>query len=84
MADEEKPSFETIFLQNKRQTYYQMHKLNINDPTGEFYQEGLCALWNAHETYQPVFNKLFLVAIMISVFAGILANTGIYRIVAGL
>jgi len=31
-----------------------------------------------------VFNKLFLVAIVISIIAGILANTGIYRITTGL
>lgn len=36
------------------------------------------------EERTKVFNKLFLVAIVISIFAGILANTGIYRITSGL
>ncbi|MFJ7973555.1 SLC13 family permease [Psychrobacillus sp. NPDC096389] len=38
---------------------------------------------NAEERTK-VFNKLFLVAIVISIIAGILANTGIYSITAGL
>ena len=36
------------------------------------------------EDRTKVFNKLFLVAILISVIAGLLANTGIYRITSGL
>ena len=36
------------------------------------------------EERTKVFNKLFLVAIVISIIAGILTNTGIYRITAGL
>jgi len=36
------------------------------------------------EERTKVFNKLFLVAILISVIAGLLANTGIYRITSGL
>ncbi|MGG4181292.1 sigma-70 family RNA polymerase sigma factor [Virgibacillus pantothenticus] len=46
-------TFEEIVKQNERRIYYQLHKLNIRDPHQEFYQEGLVAMWNAYETYQP-------------------------------
>ncbi|MDY0395881.1 sigma-70 family RNA polymerase sigma factor [Virgibacillus halophilus] len=46
-------SFEEIYEQNKRRIYYQIHKMNISDPYHDFFQEGLCALWNAYETYNP-------------------------------
>ncbi|WP_174614720.1 sigma-70 family RNA polymerase sigma factor [Virgibacillus ihumii] len=46
-------SFEEIFEQNKRRIHFQIHKLNINDPHEEFFQEGLIAMWNAYEKYQP-------------------------------
>src|SRR5699024_7758657 len=48
-----KLSFEEIFEQNERRIHYQIHKMNIRDPHQEFFQEGLVALWNAYETYQP-------------------------------
>lgn len=46
-------SFEEIFTQNKRRIYYHMHRLNIYDPHEEYFQEGLCALWSAYESYHP-------------------------------
>lgn len=46
-------SFEDIFQQNERRIHYQIHKLNIHDPHQEYFQEGLCAMWNAYETYDP-------------------------------
>jgi len=46
-------TFEEIFEQNKRRIHYHIHKLNIRDPHQEFYQEGLCALWNAYDAYKP-------------------------------
>ncbi|ASN04245.1 sigma-70 family RNA polymerase sigma factor [Virgibacillus necropolis] len=46
-------SFEDIFQQNERRIHNQIHKLNIHDPHQEFFQEGLCAMWNAYETYNP-------------------------------
>ncbi|MDY0407610.1 sigma-70 family RNA polymerase sigma factor [Paracerasibacillus soli] len=46
-------TFEEIFEQNERRIYYQLHKLNIRDPHHEFFQEGLVALWNAYEKYDP-------------------------------
>ncbi|GAA0615920.1 hypothetical protein GCM10009001_36160 [Virgibacillus siamensis] len=46
-------AFEEIFEQNKRRIHYQIHKLNIQDPHEEFFQEGLIAMWNAYEKYQP-------------------------------
>ncbi|WP_099159193.1 RNA polymerase sigma factor [Virgibacillus ndiopensis] len=48
-----KATFDEIFEQNKRRIHYQIHKLNIKDPQGEYFQEGLCAMWNAYESYQP-------------------------------
>ncbi|RYG71357.1 sigma-70 family RNA polymerase sigma factor [Lentibacillus lipolyticus] len=46
-------SFDDIFKQNKRRIHYQIHKMHINDPQQEFFQEGLVAMWRAYETYQP-------------------------------
>lgn len=53
MDNHEKISFEEIFEQNKRRIHYHIHKLNIRDPHKEYFQEGLCAMWNAYEKYQP-------------------------------
>ncbi|WP_010530110.1 sigma-70 family RNA polymerase sigma factor [Lentibacillus jeotgali] len=46
-------TFDEIFEQNRQRINYQIHKLNIRDPHQEFFQEGLVAMWNAYETYQP-------------------------------
>ncbi|ASK64343.1 hypothetical protein CFK37_09040 [Virgibacillus phasianinus] len=46
-------TFEEVYEQNKRRIHYHIHKLHIHDPHQEFYQEGLCAMWNAYQTYQP-------------------------------
>lgn len=46
-------TFETIFEQNQRRIHYHIHKLRINDPHQEFYQEALFAMWNAYKTYEP-------------------------------
>ncbi|MEC5424815.1 sigma-70 family RNA polymerase sigma factor [Virgibacillus sp. C22-A2] len=46
-------TFEEIYKQNERRIHFYIHKLKINDPQQEFFQEGLCAMWNAYETYQP-------------------------------
>ncbi|WP_164669387.1 sigma-70 family RNA polymerase sigma factor [Virgibacillus doumboii] len=46
-------SFEELVEQNKRRIHYQMHKMNIGDPHGYFFQEGLIALWKANESYHP-------------------------------
>ncbi|TFJ92127.1 sigma-70 family RNA polymerase sigma factor [Lentibacillus salicampi] len=45
--------FEEIFKQNERRIHYHIHRLNIQDPHKEFYQEGLVAMWRAYENYQP-------------------------------
>ncbi|QKY68718.1 sigma-70 family RNA polymerase sigma factor [Lentibacillus sp. CBA3610] len=50
---EKKLTFEEIFEQNELRIHYQIHKMHIHDPHQEFFQEGLVALWNAYETYQP-------------------------------
>ncbi|MBT2218028.1 sigma-70 family RNA polymerase sigma factor [Virgibacillus dakarensis] len=46
-------SFEEVLRKHEGRIYYHIHKLNIFDPHKEFYQEGLCALWEAYKTYQP-------------------------------
>ncbi|WP_343327858.1 sigma-70 family RNA polymerase sigma factor [Lentibacillus saliphilus] len=46
-------TFEEIFKQNERRIHYHIHRLNIRDPHDEYFQEGLCALWNAYEKYEP-------------------------------
>ncbi|WP_430787228.1 sigma-70 family RNA polymerase sigma factor [Virgibacillus flavescens] len=46
-------TFEEVFKQNERRIHYHIYKLNIHDPHQEFFQEGLCAMWNAYEAYKP-------------------------------
>lgn len=46
-------TFEEIYEQNKRRIHYQIHRLNIQSPYEEFFQEGLCAMWHAYEKYNP-------------------------------
>lgn len=54
MSDKkEQDTFEMICKQNERRIHFHIHKLNIRDPHQDFYQEGLFALWNAYENYQP-------------------------------
>ncbi|WP_404454928.1 sigma-70 family RNA polymerase sigma factor [Virgibacillus necropolis] len=53
MDNKNNVTFEDIFEQNKRRIHYHIHKLRINDPHQEFYQEALFAMWNAYKTYQP-------------------------------
>ncbi|MEN1968545.1 sigma-70 family RNA polymerase sigma factor [Lentibacillus sp. N15] len=51
-------SFETVLMKHEGRIYYHIHKLNIVDPHREFYQEGLCALWEAYHTFQPEKSQL--------------------------
>ncbi|WP_067725972.1 sigma-70 family RNA polymerase sigma factor [Oceanobacillus damuensis] len=51
--DKKKVTFEEIFEHNERRIHFYMRKLNIRDPHDEFYQEGIVAMWNAYENYQP-------------------------------
>ncbi|WP_042221785.1 sigma-70 family RNA polymerase sigma factor [Oceanobacillus manasiensis] len=46
-------TFEEIYEQNKRRIHYHIHKLNLHDPHKEYYQEGLIAMWQAYEKYNP-------------------------------
>ncbi|WP_404458951.1 sigma-70 family RNA polymerase sigma factor [Oceanobacillus kapialis] len=46
-------SFEEIMKQNERRVHYHIHRLNLSDPHQEYFQEGLCAMWNAYENYNP-------------------------------
>jgi RNA polymerase sigma factor (sigma-70 family) len=53
MTEKKRMTFEEVFKQNERRIYYHMHKLRVRDPEREFYQEGLVAMWNAYEKYEP-------------------------------
>ena len=54
MTDKKIPfTFEEIFKQNERRIHYHIHRLRIQDFNKDFYREGIFALWNAYETYQP-------------------------------
>lgn len=44
---------EDFIEQNQRRVYYQMARLQINDKDGEYFQEGLVAMWRAYENYNP-------------------------------
>ncbi|TFJ92118.1 sigma factor [Lentibacillus salicampi] len=46
-------TFEEISEQNKLRNNYHIHKLNIPNPHQAFFQEGLVAMWQAYESYQP-------------------------------
>jgi len=53
MMENKRFTFEEIVAQNKRRIYFQMHRLNLKDPHQEYYQEGLIAIWEAYQKYQP-------------------------------
>ncbi|MHA6252465.1 sigma-70 family RNA polymerase sigma factor [Oceanobacillus sp. CAU 1775] len=46
-----KTTFEEIVKQNEKRIYYQLRRLGIRDYEGEFYAEGLYAMWMAYEKY---------------------------------
>lgn len=43
--------FAEVVLQCNDIIYHLIHRLGIRDPEGEFYQEGLIALWEAYRNY---------------------------------
>ncbi|CDQ18899.1 RNA polymerase sigma factor, sigma-70 family [Halobacillus karajensis] len=51
MVTDEK--FERIVEETEGLIYHHIHKLHIIDRNGDFYAEGLFALWNAYRTYNP-------------------------------
>jgi len=53
MEENKKFTFEEIFNQNQNRIHYQMKRLGIHDPDGEFYSEGLYAMWMAYKKYEP-------------------------------
>lgn len=53
MNKDSEVTFEEIFKQNERRIHYYIHRMNVRDLHQEFYQEGIVAMWNAYETYQP-------------------------------
>lgn len=46
-------TFEELFKKNECRTNYHLHRINIHDPHQESFQEGLIAMWNAYNYYQP-------------------------------
>ncbi|GAB3049130.1 sigma-70 family RNA polymerase sigma factor [Virgibacillus ainsalahensis] len=54
MEENKRPfTFEEIMEQNERRIHFHINRLHIRDDNQEFYREGLFALWNAYESYQP-------------------------------
>ncbi|WP_173915572.1 sigma-70 family RNA polymerase sigma factor [Halobacillus sp. Marseille-Q1614] len=49
--------FENIVKSNERLIYYHIKNLHIKDPNGEYFAEGLEALWKAYHTYNPSIGK---------------------------
>ncbi|RDY71766.1 sigma-70 family RNA polymerase sigma factor [Halobacillus trueperi] len=45
--------FERLVSESEDLIHYHIHKLKIWDRNGDFYAEGLFALWNAYRTYDP-------------------------------
>ncbi|SER70730.1 RNA polymerase sigma factor, sigma-70 family [Gracilibacillus ureilyticus] len=50
--------FDKVLKENERIIHYLIHKYKIRDEEGEFFQEGMIALWHATETYDPSKMKL--------------------------
>ncbi|GGP07933.1 sigma factor [Oceanobacillus neutriphilus] len=44
---------EDFIEQNQRRVYYQMARLQIGEREGDYFQEGLVAMWKAYENYNP-------------------------------
>ncbi|WP_347862367.1 sigma-70 family RNA polymerase sigma factor [Salimicrobium sp. PL1-032A] len=43
--------FEAIVQKHEKRIYYFVHHLGIRDQEGDYYQEGVIALWDAYETF---------------------------------
>ncbi|MFC4402937.1 sigma-70 family RNA polymerase sigma factor [Gracilibacillus xinjiangensis] len=50
--------FEDVLQENERIIHHLIHKYRIRDREGDFYQEGLIALWEAVQTYDESRSKL--------------------------
>src|SRR5699024_8180249 len=50
---EKDKAFEAIFKENENRIHYHLHKLGIKDPYNEFYVEGMYAMWQAYQKFQP-------------------------------
>ncbi|MBN8235101.1 sigma-70 family RNA polymerase sigma factor [Halobacillus kuroshimensis] len=50
---ETEQDFEQLLAEWERSIHYHIRKLHIIDANGDFYAEGLFALWQAHRTYNP-------------------------------
>ncbi|MBP1971349.1 RNA polymerase sigma factor (sigma-70 family) [Virgibacillus natechei] len=46
-------TFDEVVVQHEAMIYYHLHKLCIIDNQEDFYQEGLCAMWEAYQKYRP-------------------------------
>ncbi|GIO23420.1 RNA polymerase sigma factor [Oceanobacillus sp. J11TS1] len=44
---------EDFIEQNQRRVYYQLNRLKIQDREGDYFQEGLVAMWRAYEKHNP-------------------------------
>ncbi|MFC4557572.1 sigma factor [Virgibacillus kekensis] len=46
-------TFMEVVEQNEKRIYFFIHKMGIKDQYGDYYQEGLFALWSAYKTFDP-------------------------------
>ncbi|GAB2545384.1 sigma-70 family RNA polymerase sigma factor [Gracilibacillus alcaliphilus] len=49
--------YEQTLAEHERMIYHLIHKYQIRDQEGEFYQEGLIALWHALKSHDPAKSK---------------------------
>lgn len=50
-ADRRNETFEEVLKNNGERIHYHIAKLGIDDVHGEYYQEGMIAIWNAYHSY---------------------------------
>lgn len=57
--------FEHVFMEYKKMIHHLIHKYHIQDPQGEFFQEGMIALWDAYQRYgdRDTFGKMAYITI---------------------
>ncbi|TFB22917.1 sigma-70 family RNA polymerase sigma factor [Filobacillus milosensis] len=65
MLQDQTNDFSEVLNQYESMIYHLIHKLNIQDRDGEFYQTGLVALWESYRKYygRDTFSKITFITI---------------------
>ncbi|SEQ14060.1 sigma-70 family RNA polymerase sigma factor [Piscibacillus halophilus] len=65
MLQDQTCHFSEVLKQYESMIYHLIHKLNIQDREGEFYQQGLIALWESYQKYydRDSFSKITYITI---------------------